>query len=127
MQTVSHAGRSHVTSEREFQRTVISLAHTFHWKVAHFRTAMNARGVYMTPVGADGAGWPDLVLVHPTRGTVLFRELKAEKGRLDPKQVAWGRWLTAAGCDWAMWKPSQINEIAVLLSAGRATTNRREQ
>jgi hypothetical protein len=109
-------------TERDFQRTVIELAHLFGWKVAHFRTAMNARGVYMTPVGADGAGWPDLVLIHPARGRILYRELKAERGRLDPRQTTWGEWLTAAGCDWTVWRPSDMPEITYTLSHGTAHT-----
>ncbi len=101
---------------------MIELAHTFHWKVAHFRTAMNARGIYMTPVGADGAGWPDLVLVHPGTGRVIFRELKSEKGRVTSGQEAWGVWLSRCDLDWDVWRPSDMNTIAIELSNGRART-----
>ena len=113
-------------SEREFQQQVIELAQVMGWKVCHFRTAMNARGHYQTPVAADGAGWPDLVLVHPGSGRILFRELKSEKGRLADNQVEWGRDLEAAGCDWDVWRPKDLNEIAVTLSGGRATTKQGE-
>jgi hypothetical protein len=107
--------------EREFQKKVIELAHMFGWKIAHFRTAINARGVHMTPVAADGKGWPDLVLVHPGRGVVLFRELKSDTGRLDPHQIAWGEWLLACGMDWGMWKPKDWDTIVGVLGGGRAT------
>lgn len=111
-------------SEKEFQKQVIELAHAFGWKIAHFRTAMNARGHYQTPVGADGAGWPDLVLVHPEWKLILFRELKTEKGKLAEHQRIWGEWLVAADQDWAVWRPSDLPIIATALSGGRATSIR---
>ena len=113
-------------SERDFQRQVIELAQMFEWRVAHFRTALNQRGHYQTPVAADGAGWPDLVLVHERSGRILFRELKSDKGRLAQNQEDWGRWLEAAGCDWGVWKPKDLDGIAVVLSGGRATTTKGE-
>src|SRR5688572_18963769 len=70
-------------TEREFQRDVIALAKANGWLVAHFRTARTVRrdGTvrYQTPVQADGAGYPDLVLL---RGSVmLVAELKTDMGR----------------------------------------------
>lgn len=109
-------------SEREFQRKVIDTAHTFGWRVAHFRTAMNARGHYQTPVGADGAGWPDLVLVHPDRGLVLYRELKAGRGRLSPAQEDWQVWLAGARADVGVWRESDWPAIVAELSCGRAVS-----
>jgi hypothetical protein len=41
----------------------------------------------MTAVGADGAGWPDLVLVKGNR--LIFWEVKADKGRLSGEQWDW--------------------------------------
>lgn len=110
-------------SERDFQRAVIDLAHTFHWRVAHFRTAVNPqRGNYMTPVGADGAGWPDLVLVHPGSGRILFRELKSRSGRITAGQTRWGEWLTACRLDWKVWRPADMPEIARTLAEPTGTT-----
>jgi hypothetical protein len=108
--------------ERDYQRKVIELAHLFHWRVAHFRTAMNARGVHMTPVAADGKGWPDLVLVNPLHHRILFREVKADRGRLSPEQEQWGAWLTSAGQDWGVWQPRDWDTVVVpTLTAGNAT------
>jgi len=94
--------------ETDFQRTVIDLAHHMGWHVAHFRTAMTrktkeGKPVWVTPVQADGKGFPDLVLV---RDRVVFVELKAEKGRLSPEQAEWRDWLIGAGQEWYCWKPS---------------------
>ena len=119
--TASAAKQSRML-ERDFQRAVIEVAHTFSWKVAHFRTAINARGHYQTPVGGDGAGWPDLVLAHSGSGRILFRELKSDTGRLAPNQQQWGDRLVACGCDWDVWRPADMKHIVTVLSGGRATT-----
>jgi hypothetical protein len=44
------------------------------WRAAHFRPARTAKG-WRTPVAADGAGFPDLVLVRRTR--IVAAELKS--------------------------------------------------
>lgn len=73
--------------EAIFQKDVIDLAHTLGWRVAHFRTSMNARGHYMTAVAADGKGFPDLCMVR--RGRIVFAELKAGSNPLTAEQKAW--------------------------------------
>ena len=81
---------------------------------------MNRRGRWQTPVAGDGAGFPDLVLVHPDKRQVLYRELKSERGRLTFEQHEWGRVLTAAGADYAVWRPADWPTIVARLSFGRA-------
>lgn len=73
-------------TEAQLQHAVIECAHTFGWRVAHFRPAMTAKG-WRTPVEADGKGFPDLVLVR--RGRLIFAELKSDKGRLSDEQNLW--------------------------------------
>ena len=73
-------------TEEEFQRMVIEVAYAYKWMVAHFRKARTLKG-WVTPVQADGKGWPDLVLVRPPR--IIFSELKSEKGKLTPEQQNW--------------------------------------
>lgn len=48
-------------------------------------------------------GFPDLVIVLGDR--VLYRELKAARGRLTPQQRTWLDRLTAAGADAGVWRP----------------------
>lgn len=107
-------------NEGELQQAVMEMAGTFGWYVAHFRPALTKHG-WRTPVSADGKGFPDLVLVNPTMGKILYRELKADKGKLSPEQVQWGEWLTAAGADYAVWRPADWKVIVFELSGGRAT------
>jgi hypothetical protein len=90
-------------TEKELQRAVIKLAHVFHWKVCHFRPARTAKG-WRTPVEADGAGFPDLVLVRGRH--VMFRELKGDKGRLSPAQWAWLAALRGAEANVGVWTPA---------------------
>lgn len=94
-------GKPKVT-EAAFQAQVIALARLCGWRVAHFRPAQNARGDWRTPVAADGAGFPDLVLV---RDRVLFVELKTSTGKLTRDQVEWGGALLKAGATWTRWRP----------------------
>lgn len=103
-------------SEDTWQTHVIGLAHTFHWRVAHFRAAMTKSGRWVTPVQADGKGFPDLILV---RGNDLLAvELKAEKGRVSPEQQDW---LTALDrvhrVEAMVWRPSDRDVVLGKLEA----------
>jgi hypothetical protein len=92
-------------SEHELQRAVIDCAHLLGWRCAHFRPALT-HGRWSTPVSADGAGFPDLVMVR--RGRIIFAELKATKGRLRPEQTEWLNALGLADGLTAMtytWRP----------------------
>jgi hypothetical protein len=59
------------------------------------------------------SGWPDLVIArhhvhgHPW-GAVVFRELKAQAGKVTPAQEAWLEALTWAGLDAGVWRPSDL-------------------
>jgi len=53
-------------------------------------------------------GWPDLVLVHPTRGRLLYRELKQEKRYLTAEQRKWLAALAATGADVGVWRPLDL-------------------
>lgn len=106
-------------TEREFQDAVADLARHCGWRIYHARPARTTQG-WRTAVSYDGAGFVDLVLAHPVKRAVLFRELKSERGRLTFEQHEWGRTLTAAGADWAVWRPSDWSSIVARLSFGRA-------
>lgn len=61
-------------------------------------------------------GWPDWVIVG-TR--ILWRELKSSTGQLRPEQRRVRDLLGAAGQDWAVWRPAdlQSGRIAAELRA----------
>ena len=90
--------------EARLQRDVIELARRLNFMAAHFRAAQVREGKWATPVGADGAGFPDLVLVgwH----NVLYVELKDRHGRLSDAQRRWLAALERAGQDVYVWRPA---------------------
>jgi len=105
-----------IVSERAFQDQVVTLAHLFGWTVAHFRPARTARG-WRTPVAADGAGFPDLVLVK--EGRLICAELKSQRGKLSAAQEMWLALLsTVPGVLAVVWKPADWDVIASELQRG---------
>lgn len=104
-----------VETEREFQNKVIELAHLNHWLVAHFRPARvlrHGKEIYETAVGADGKGFPYLVLVRG--GEIIFAELKSENGKLSPEQETWRFALDSVSLC-VVWRPSDWDAIVELL------------
>jgi hypothetical protein len=105
-------------TEADFQQTVIDLAKFLGYRVAHFRGVRIQRKdgsvYYQTPVQADGAGWPDLVLARP--GRLIFAEIKGETGKLSQEQMAWLNILDAAGGECYCWRPSEFEDIETILT-----------
>lgn len=97
-------------SEKNFQKVVVEMAQRMGWIVAHFGVAYTPSGHALTPTRYDAEGFPDLVLVHQTRG-VLFRELKSQRGLIRAAQEVWIRTLQAAGANADIWRPSDIQRI----------------
>lgn len=97
--------------EARWQEQVIDVARLYGWRCAHFRTAQQG-GRYMTPVAADGSGFPDLVLV---RERIVYAELKAAKGTLGLEQQRWRDALIAAGAEWHLWRPKHWDEVVSVL------------
>ena len=52
-------------------------------------------------------GWPDWTIRGP-RG-VLFRELKSQRGKVEPEQQEWLDALTGSGADAGVWRPSDLH------------------
>ena len=65
---------------------------------------MRLRWHHETDSRRSKPGFPDLVIVGP--GGVLYRELKAQKGRVRREQKQWLADLTAAGADAQIWRPT---------------------
>jgi len=107
-------------SEAEFQDKIVKLARLCGWKVAHFRPAMTSRGQWITPVSADGKGFPDLVMVKPPH--ILFVECKSATGKLTLEQKDWANILHDVMIHpnqrvfQRIWRPSDEDEIEKFLT-----------
>ncbi len=104
-------------AEADFQRQVIGLARVLGWRVAHFRTVRvlrrNGSVHYATPVQADGAGFPDLVMVRGER--LLAVELKAKRGVVSDEQRAWLDAFAAVRAEVYVWRPDDWDALAEVL------------
>jgi len=100
-------------SEAALQQQTITLARTLGWRAYH--PYDSRRSV---------KGFPDLVLVNPRHGAVLFRELKTARGRLTPEQRDWLTALKFAGQDADVWRPADLlsGVIEASLQASAADT-----
>lgn len=57
-------------------------------------------------------GFPDLVLVHPRTGAILYAELKKQDGRVTPEQDQWMRALAIRGVVF-LWRPSDLRDGSI--------------
>lgn len=110
-------------TEAEFMDRIVAVARIYDWAAVHFRPALRANGTWRTACQYDAKGWPDLVLVHPLRQLVWYRELKARHGRLDDDQALWRNRLVSAGQSWQTWWPEDWPDIVDALSFGQAQVN----
>ena len=98
-----------MATERDFQDSVIRLAHLYGWRVHHVRPGMTSRGRWITNVQGN-VGFPDLVLAHDKHG-VIFAELKSDTGRVTPQQQEWLYTLCVTGHEAYVWRPTHIKLI----------------
>jgi len=70
----------------------------------------------------NSPGLPDLVLLHPETGQLLFAELKSQTGRIRPEQQQWIDALHRGGHTVRVWRPEQWTDgtIARALVTERA-------
>lgn len=114
-------------NETEFQAEVMRLARTMGWMCRHFHDSRRevVRGGAKFMVGdKDAAGWPDLMMWHPTRGLVLA-ELKGPKTPVTPNQRATLESLAVTAMGMAaggtgkfrvhLWRPNDMVEVVLPL------------
>jgi hypothetical protein len=105
---VSSAALEQLT-ERDWQRQVVQLAQQLGWRVYHTHDSRRS-----------AEGFPDLVLV---RDRVVFAELKREPRVAVPVTAEQREWLAAidgAGCEAYLWRPSDLDDVARVLSRRRS-------
>lgn len=107
-------------TEKQFQDTVVDLAAVLGWRVHHVKPGMTSRGTWLTNVQGH-VGFPDLVLAHAgfsgrqfgqQMPSIIFAELKSQRGRISDDQQAWADTLTACpGVEYYVWRPSHMKQI----------------
>ncbi len=105
-------------AEAAFQRTVIEMAQVYGWKVAHFRPARTKDGGWITPVAADGKGFPDLFCVRRSTRQRFAAELKVPPNTVTTEQDEWLTALEACGIPAYTWTPLDWEEIERVLKDG---------
>ena len=96
---------SPVMTEKSWQAQVLSAARLAGWWCFFTHDSRHSP-----------AGMCDLVLVHPARRIVAFRELKTDRGKLRPEQAQAIEVLTAAGADVAVWRPRDADAVWAFLT-----------
>jgi len=110
-------------NERAYTAWALKQARSRGWLGGHLsnmRVVRRKVGVFAVP-DKDAAGFPDLVLVHPTYG-VLWIELKMPGRKLDVEQVRWLKALRAAGERVFVFYPLQQDELVALLDGEQPQT-----
>lgn len=75
---------------------------------AHLRHLLADLGLWgYHPRSSIGSapGWPDWVIIG---NRIIYRELKTERGALTAEQRLVGEKITAAGGNWAVWRPRDL-------------------
>lgn len=95
-------------SEREFQRSVISLARMTGWVVDHTPPMRNMGGDIYT---GGLTGKTDLVLFSLNGKGIIYAELKTETGRLSEAQKRFADIIRGNGAEYYLWRPSDMDSI----------------
>ena len=86
--------------EESFQSWIIQIAKLNGWRYYH--TRRSDRSV---------KGFPDLVLIRPNYGDLVYAELKHGKNLASPEQRGWLADLVAAGAEVYLWYPRDMDDI----------------
>lgn len=97
-------------NEQQFQKQILELAHIYGYKLVNHTRRSRGKNGWATTTSV--VGWPDLELVG--RGQVLHRELKTDKGKVDPAQVDVLNELRANGADARVWRPADLHDGTVV-------------
>ena len=101
-------------TEDDLLRAVLELCLYRNCHAHHSRPARTVNG-WRTAIQGN-PGFPDLVIVG-TRG-VLWRELKAPRGRVTPEQARWIAQLQRAGADADIWRPCHLTSGRITAEIG---------
>lgn len=99
---------------KPLQKAIIAEAQRQGWIVAHFYAVESKNRGWVTPCGANGKGFPDLLMV---RDRVIAMEVKGDGDSMKPDQIKWQQAFSMAeGAQFvvatpAKWFDGTIDEI----------------
>jgi hypothetical protein len=114
-------------TEREWQRQVIDVARSLGWKSFHVGDSRRQLASGRMIGDKQIAGYPDLTLVHGSRGFILA-ELKTVRGKLTDKQVdtldamAAATVRCAGGVKVHVWRPDDLDTLVMPALQGKGPT-----
>ena len=107
-------------SEAALQQQVTDLAAALGWRWLHVRRSIGRRdGKQAWQTTTNVKGFPDLFLWHPRHGFAAL-ELKSQRGRATPDQLAVLDQLAAAGATTLVARPSDLDAVRRILEGGTA-------
>lgn len=122
--------RQNQRQEAAFQDSVIGYLTLNGFRIAHFKPVQTIKGEWLTPVAADGAGFPDLIAVRPPKlippradragyerpALQLALELKVEPNTPSKKQLEWLEYFAQVeGCEAAVLYPRDWEKLEALV------------
>lgn len=93
-------------TEKDLREQIRDLCKLFGWRFLFVWTSIHSP-----------KGMLDLLLINKAKRRVLFAELKSETGKMTIEQQEIFDELKACGQEVYLWRPSQIDEIAEILSS----------
>lgn len=97
----------HPMPEVDLQDAVVKLARMLGYLVYHTHDSRHS-----------AKGFPDLTMVHPRSGALLFAELKSSTGKVTPAQDEWLRALAVRGVAF-LWRPAHLADGSIARSLTR--------
>jgi hypothetical protein len=91
-------------TERELQAAIVQAAGLGGWLCYHTHDSRRS-----------AAGYPDITLVRGSK--LIFAELKSDRGRLTAEQRAWLGALRSAGADARVVRPSDLEDVVIMLTS----------
>jgi hypothetical protein len=100
------------TREGELVNRIRAMALQHGWLLYHPPPNIPTRDGRVREVGA---GFPDLTLIHPVSGRLIFAELKSDSGRLTEPQERWLAALRLTEAIVEVWRPADLQRIREIL------------
>ena len=98
-------------TEAKLQSRVLYRAKKYGWRIAHAQRGIVGETEDGHPIirTSMAPGWPDIVCAK-AGNRLIFMELKAQLGELDPDQLVWATLLNSCGARAIIVRPSDLRE-----------------